>query len=189
MVYPSPLTPIHHSSSYSVETHTSIQEGAPAGMREEQEEPSQAPSTSTTSAPAPITTSMEPGTPTTSWVCDLRNGCEGYLIKIPSAPQPQPLPPQQDSCPADTNTVMCSEVIEMNSVKLFTLPNSLICDWSFIFTDCPIVPSNSELTNAPPWQTCVTCGGAKPLLTNQTVVAPKKLCEGNGSFVTVYNQR
>ena len=124
MVYPSPLTPIHHSSSYSVETHTSIQEGAPAGVREEQEEPSQAPSTSPTSAEPPTTTSMEPGTPTTSWVCDLRNGCEGFLIKIPSAPQPQPLPPQQDSCPADTNTVMCSEVIEMNSVKSHLLLNS-----------------------------------------------------------------
>jgi len=36
--------------------------------------------------------------------------------------------------------------------------------------------------------TCVNCGSPKPLM-NNTVVAPKKLCDGDTSFKTVYNQR
>jgi len=94
--------------------------------------------------PTPTTTEST----TSVWECDLSKGCEGYLTKIPTSPTPSPPP---GVCPADTESVSCSKIIEMNT-------------------------------------TCVSCGSPKPLM-NNTIVGPKKLCDGDNSFKTVYNQR
>jgi len=109
-----------------------MREGSPEGERAEQATDLQLSSTTTEST-------------TTFWECDLRQGCEGFLTKIPF------IPPGPDNCPADTTSTSCSKIIEMNT-------------------------------------TCVGCGSPKPLKDN-TLVAPKKLCDGDNSFKTVYNQR